>query len=261
LDRLAYLVRIKPRRSPADLGIMSARFNIAVLLSALLALTGACGKKSNDTKPLPKGDGADASDKHDDKRSIKGAKDEPSDDDDDGEDDGAATSDDDDDEATDGGATKIDKPVGDDEADDEGGSEQVIKSDEPPVIPVQRFVHPVSGDHFYTTYEADFPILTGAGYTNEGIGFYSVSPLGTGAVPMYRWYSSVSGDHFYTTTDVATIPNYQKEGIAFYVRGAAADGFVPLNRYLRGAFHFYTVDTTVPGWTSEGTEGFVKTAP
>jgi ribosomal protein L33 len=90
-------------------------------------------------------------------------------------------------------------------------------------VPVYRMVHPLTGDHFYTTStnERDTAINI-VRYKDEGVAYYVMPAAGSGLVPVYRLVHPLTGDHFYTTStnerDTAiNIVRYKDEGVAFYV--------------------------------------------
>jgi len=138
-------------------------------------------------------------------------------------------------------------------------------------LAVYRLYNSSSGEHLFTTSQAEIDILTGlprGSFVNEGVA-YSAPANGNQAV--YRFLQATTGLHFYTANDAekdSLIANpgqgYQYEGAAFYVNGAASApaGATPVFRFYDSANgkHFYTasagevasVRSTLPSWTYEG---------
>ena len=94
---------------------------------------------------------------------------------------------------------------------------------------VNRFLNVNSGDHLYTTSEAESLSLSeDPNYISEGIAFYGYDTQEEGTVPLYRLYNSELAAHFYTPIAeerdmYLDSPNFQLEGengVAFYVEAA-----------------------------------------
>jgi len=85
------------------------------------------------------------------------------------------------------------------------------------VEPVYRLYNPNSGEHFLSVNKAEISNLVTAGWTKEGIVFYS--PLSS-ANPIYRLYNSNTGNHIFvaSATEKNNLANsgWSFEGIAFY---------------------------------------------
>jgi hypothetical protein len=146
-------------------------------------------------------------------------------------------------------------------------------------IPIYRYFHPVSGDHFYTT------LATEIGTTHEGqvgaLGFKCEGILGyvsnhefPGAHPILRYWNEQHHDHFYTvsaedigTTHVGHVAKhgYKYEGVVGFAY-PAQHHVASVYRYWNegNTDHFYTansadIGTVTPGqtgnhgYTSEGT--------
>jgi predicted patatin/cPLA2 family phospholipase len=66
-----------------------------------------------------------------------------------------------------------------------------------------RLLHPINGDHFYTTSpaERDNAIVT-HGYQAEGIACYVYDTQAAGTTAFYRLVNPTNGDHFYTTSTI-----------------------------------------------------------
>ena len=108
----------------------------------------------------------------------------------------------------------------------EGIAFSTLSNKEAGTVPLYRYFHPPTGDHFYTTNAREIGTTTpGAvgkhGYKNEGtIGYVYPSPR-AGTVPLYRYYNGKTNDHFYTIR-LERLPypianSYKYEGIQCYV--------------------------------------------
>ena len=98
-------------------------------------------------------------------------------------------------------------------------------------VPLYRYYHPVSSDHFYTTNGNEIgttsPGATGKyGYRSEGIAGYCFPSPRLGTIPLYRYWHPAPADHFYTTNirEIGTATRgrrgrygYISEGVACYV--------------------------------------------
>lgn len=127
--------------------------------------------------------------------------------------------------------------------------------------PVYRFYNENSGEHFYSTSEAEKQNLINVGWAYEGIAFYNDNS--SSAAPVYRVYNPNSGDHHYTK-DYSEYKNltsigWNDEGTAFFVK---EKGDKPVYRVynpnaLAGSHH-YTSDVSEYqmlqgiGWQDEG---------
>ncbi len=128
--------------------------------------------------------------------------------------------------------------------------------------PVYRFYNSISGDHLYTTSEAEKETLRNSGWTYEGIAFYSLNNSNSSAA-VYRVYNPYSGEHHYTKnfdeyTYLQTI-GWQNEGLSFYAKTIGENPVYRLfNPYATNNTHHYTNSLseysylTSIGWQDEG---------
>ena len=79
--------------------------------------------------------------------------------------------------------------------------------------------NPNTGDHHYTTNSSEKDMLVTAGWSYEGVGFYSPNS----GVPMLRLYNpnaTGAGSHHYTTSDSEkdqlVAIGWKYEGVAWY---------------------------------------------
>jgi len=138
------------------------------------------------------------------------------------------------------------------------------------LVPVYRYWHADTHDHFYTSNAGEIgatnPGQAGNhGYVCEGILGYVSPHEFPGSVPIYRYWQEQHRDHFYTssaaeigTTHVGQTGNhgYKFEGIVGY--GYAADNhFNVVHRYWHEANHdhFYTANAGEIGTTEKGHVG------
>ncbi len=127
-------------------------------------------------------------------------------------------------------------------------------------IPMYRLYNPNSGEHFYTSVNAEKKHLVSLGWRYEGIGWYAPS---TSRTPVYRIYNPNAGDHHYTTS-TGELNNLVKlgwryEGIGWYSDDTKT---VPLyrqyNPHAKSGAHNYTVSKEENtwlvglGWRAEG---------
>lgn len=122
-----------------------------------------------------------------------------------------------------------------------------------------RLYNPNSGEHFYTSDDAERDATVEAGWRLEGVGWTAPA---TGD-PVYRLYNPNAGDHHYTTSaderDFLVSVGWRDEGIGWYSDTAQS---MPLLRLYNpnaeaGAHHFttsqYEHDELVNlGWRAEG---------
>ena len=75
----------------------------------------------------------------------------------------------------------------------------------------------------YTGSKAERTAMTGAGWKQEGIAFYSCTV--SGRVPVYRLYNPNNGQHFFTKTisekNALVKAGWKYEGVGFYALGTA----------------------------------------
>jgi hypothetical protein len=87
----------------------------------------------------------------------------------------------------------------------------------PDCVVMHRLYNPNSGEHFYTSDEAEFENLVNLGWQDEGIGW--IAPA-TSNTPVYRLYNPNAGEHHYTTSvgerDNLVSLGWNDEGIGWY---------------------------------------------
>ena len=136
-------------------------------------------------------------------------------------------------------------------------------------VDMYRLYNRYTGEHFYTSEEAERESLVSAGWRYEGVGWKAPVKSDT---PVYRLYNShvQGGDHHYTTSaserDALVKVGWTDEGIGWYSAPAYPDGDPILRQYNPFAVtgtHNYTAsraerdaltDTRGKGigWTPEG---------
>ncbi len=147
--------------------------------------------------------------------------------------------------------------------DESAGDESTpIENTDDESTPVYRFYNSISGDHLYTTSEAEKETLRNSGWTYEGIAFYSLNNSNSSAA-VYRVYNPYSGEHHYTKdmseyTYLQTI-GWQDEGLSFYAKTIGENPVYRLfNPYANNNTHHYTNSLseysylTSIGWQDEG---------
>lgn len=89
---------------------------------------------------------------------------------------------------------------------------------------VYRLYNPNTGEHFLTTSENEKNYDQQAGWTYEGVAFYTTAE--TTDTPVYRLSNPNTGDHFYTANqgevNYLTQSGWNNEGIAWYSAGTTA---------------------------------------
>ena len=127
-------------------------------------------------------------------------------------------------------------------------------------VSVYRVYNPNSGEHFYTSSEAEVKHLVSVGWRNENLGWKS--PVYDESHPVYRVYNLSAGDHHYTTSlaerDHLVSVGWRAEGISWY--DDAWKGVQVLRVYnpnaRAGAHHFTTSEIerdmlVAHGWRDE----------
>jgi len=117
-------------------------------------------------------------------------------------------------------------------------------------VAMYRLYNPNSGEHFYTSSEAERANLMVAGWNYEGVGW--IAPLSSNT-PVYRLYNQYGGEHHYTTSlserNHLISLGWNDEGIGWY---SDDDQTVPLYRqYNPNAFannHNYTTSRSENNW-------------
>ncbi|MCX4241510.1 MopE-related protein [Paraliomyxa miuraensis] len=129
-------------------------------------------------------------------------------------------------------------------------------------VSVHRFVHPTTGEHFYTASLAEGQ---GAGFSLEVASYFELyAGAHAGLTAFHRCYQP-GGFHLYTQDPGCE--GLQLEGVLGYIAtGAGTAGSIPLYRLYRAANgdHFYTTsaaerDNAIAsfGYVGEGTAGYV----
>lgn len=117
-------------------------------------------------------------------------------------------------------------------------------------VAMYRLYNPNSGEHFYTSSEAERTNLMIAGWNDEGVGWIAPRSSNT---PVYRLYNQYGGEHHYTTNlserNHLISLGWNDEGIGWY---SDDDNTVPLYRqYNPNAFannHNYTTSRSENNW-------------
>jgi len=164
----------------------------------------------------------------------------------------------------------------------------MITNTQPQVVPVHRYYHDSSHDHFYTTNANEIGTITNGqvgnnGYKSEGVAFYALTHSAHETVPLYRYWNGSNKDHFYTAdvNEIGATQNgqtgnhgYTCEGVVAYVSAKPFAGMVPLYRYWHAtnSDHFYStnvqeINATTKGqvgnygYSCEGVAGYVYNHP
>ena len=124
---------------------------------------------------------------------------------------------------------------------------------------MHRLYNPNSGEHFYTSSEAEYANVVAAGWADEGIGWTAPES----GDPVYRLYNANGGEHHYTLStaerDMLVAAGWSYEGEGW--RSAGSDGTPLYREYNPNAFannHNYTTDASEHdyliglGWRDEG---------
>ena len=139
-----------------------------------------------------------------------------------------------------------------------------VKPDKVKTISMYRLYNPNSGEHFYTSSQAEIKALVQAGWKNEGEAWKAPEKSKT---PVYRLYNPNSGDHHYTTSapekNSLVSAGWKYEGIGWY---SDDNKGVPLYRLYNPnattGSHHYTTNITEKnnlvkaGWKYEGIAWF-----
>lgn len=107
---------------------------------------------------------------------------------------------------------------------------------------VRRLYNRNTGEHFYTTSDAEASSLVKAGWKDEGAAWLD-NETGNNKVPVYRVYNPNSGLHLFTANleekKNLTGLGWKDEGVAFY--GYNGKDGLPVYRLYNGKTHFYTL--------------------
>lgn len=129
-----------------------------------------------------------------------------------------------------------------------------------------RLYNPNSGEHFYTSSEAERDNVYNAGWNIEGYGWISPS---NSDIPVYRLYNPNAGDHHYTASlaekDSLVSVGWKYETIAWYATDANSG--IPIyreyNPNAKAGSHNFTTNKTEHdmlvsvGWKDEGIAFYV----
>jgi len=140
----------------------------------------------------------------------------------------------------------------------------------PGSVPIYRYWHEGTKDHFYTSNAQEIGTthvgqVGNHGYKFEGIIGYAY-PAQHNVKAVHRYYHSTTHDHFYTTNEaeIGTTQHgqtgnhgYLCEGISFHVFTHPHAGLVPVYRYWHEGTkdHFYSSNAAEIGTTHEGQVG------
>ena len=117
----------------------------------------------------------------------------------------------------------------------EGITGYVFADARPETVPVQRWLHPRDGSHYYTVIPnaPDRP-----NSVSDGICFHAFDHLVPDASPIYRWHAP--HDELYTVSldgEGSRRAGFRPQGIAFYVYKDPKPGTIPLYRFYDPARH------------------------
>jgi hypothetical protein len=138
------------------------------------------------------------------------------------------------------------------------------------LVPIYRYWHAGSHDHFYTANAAEIGAVakgvTGNhGYTCEGILGYLSPHEFPGSVPIYRYWKEDTKDHFYTTNGAEIGTTHQGHAGNHGYKCEGVLGFAyPADHHVNAVYryykedtkdHFYTTDAGEIGTTVHGAHG------
>ena len=133
-------------------------------------------------------------------------------------------------------------------------------------LSMYRLYNPNSGEHFYTSNEAEKNNLVKLGWKYEGVAWNAPE---TSDVPVYRLYNPNAGDHHYTVSeaerDFLVKVGWKYEGIGWYSESKDGNPVYRLyNPNAKTGTHHYTVNKEEKdflvklGWRDEGTGWYGK---
>jgi len=108
------------------------------------------------------------------------------------------------------------------------------------LVPIYRFYNAANKDHFFTT---NLEEGLGAGYSPEGVGFYTLPSAATNTRPLFRCRTT-NGKHFISTAQ--NCENQMGEGQYGFVYISQEPGTLPLYRYYDVQIGDH-LETTSPG--------------
>ena len=140
-----------------------------------------------------------------------------------------------------------------------------------------RFYNPYTYEHLYTPSEEEAASLRAAGWSEEGIGWYSPVKGTQGVETIYRLYNPWGDDHLYTTNAKEKDDclargmklDYKFEAYGFAAKSEVANQPVYrlFNPYEQEHTHFFTTnpsevsDNVARGWKDEHEQWFVPGKP
>lgn len=136
---------------------------------------------------------------------------------------------------------------------------------------LHRLFNPRTGDHLYTSSDAEANSVKNLGYKDEGITGTVLTTNLASTTPLFRLFNPVSRDHFYTTRaaerdQAISQAGYRFEGAVGLVFTNESSISSPLFRLYNSQTgdHFYTTDilerlrASERGYNFEGNEGFIN---
>lgn len=85
-------------------------------------------------------------------------------------------------------------------------------NDQDNTVPVWRFRHRRTGQHFYTTSRIEYAAVQKAGWVFEQVAFFA-----GGTTPVRRFYNRLTGEHLFTANPAERPRLWRDEGIGFSV--------------------------------------------
>lgn len=140
------------------------------------------------------------------------------------------------------------------------GADDPSTPDADAIVVMERLYNPWSGEHFYTSSDAEVSKCVSLGWRDDGIAWYAPE---SSSAPVYRLYNPFTGDHHYTMSvkeyEQCGVAGWSKEGIGWYSDDAeSAPLYRQYNPYAVSGTHNYTVDKAENdsligcGWKAEG---------
>ena len=133
-------------------------------------------------------------------------------------------------------------------------------------VTMYRLYNPYTGEHLYTSSEAEIENLKNAGWNNEGYA-WTVPSSGTEVHRLYNPYAP-GGDHHYTTNtaevEMLKAAGWSYEGVAWYSADekTGVKVYRAYNPYATTGTHHYTINASeiksleAAGWKAEGVGWF-----
>lgn len=131
-------------------------------------------------------------------------------------------------------------------------------------VPIFRYRHVSTGDHFYTSNLGELGSGDKNGYIFESVAFFAFLNQVTGTVPVFRLFNTSTKEHFYTvdTNERSSLLNQRRtkwvsESTAFFAYPSSSSQGTAVFRFINPvAMHFYTknsIEAANAGLTIEGT--------